>query len=188
VKDAKAGFVCGGVLTDAQRAGFQTMFAPAYSPNLSHTGGAVAPANMSKKLSSTALKRLQTTEPVVAASHRLSASHATLLKGWLNDNAIATLPGWISTVIGVVAPAAWIGLAADVSLQLVNANGDTGRLKVANLAGTVSEGGEIGIFEQVAKDSQGKLKFLFTHVYVYELNGKRLMSPLSICSADVVVI
>ena len=117
----------------------------------------------------------------------LSAEHGTLLKGWLNANASESVPGWVSTAIGAVVPQAWVGLTADVFLQLVNNSGDAGRLQVANLAGTVSQGGTVAVLEQVAKNAAGARKFLWTYVYEANLNGKLITTPLKICSADVVV-
>lgn len=183
---AHAGFTCSGVLTDAQRAGFSAMFTPTYSPALTHIGGRVEPAHMSKKLDEPSLKRLKVKTPTVAANYTLTEARAKTLQGWLNDNATATLPGWVSTVIGIAAPAAWAGVSADVFLQLVNAQGDVGRLKVANIAGTVSAGGQVGVLEQVSPDKAGDLKFIYAYVYTYQLNGKQLTTPFTVCSADVV--
>jgi hypothetical protein len=104
----------------------------------------------------------------------------------LNENASATVPGWVSTVTGIVVPQAWVGLGADVFLQLMNSNGDAGRLKVANLAGTVSKGGSVGVMERIADDSSAKPKFLWSYVYQANLNGQLITTPLTICSADVV--
>jgi hypothetical protein len=183
----RADFACSGILTDAQQEGFKALFSPAYSPFLTHTGGPVTPENMAKSLSAAEVNRLSAAKPVVSENSTLTASRAALLKGWLNENASASVPGWISTAIGAVVPEAWIGLSADVFLQLVNNAGDTGRLKVANLAGTVSEGGTVAVLEQVAKTAAGKPKFLWTYVYEANLNGKLVNTPLKICSADIVV-
>jgi hypothetical protein len=183
----RADFSCSGVLTESQRRGFEAMFSPAYSPSLTHIGGAVTPANMAKSLTGADLKRLFVSKPLVVENAILSQQHATLLKGWLNANASATVPGWVSTTVGIIVPQAWVGLAADVFVQLINGAGDAGRQNVANMAGTVSEGGAVGVTEQVAVDSSGKRKFLWTYVYQANLNNKLLTSPLSICSSDVAV-
>lgn len=184
--DAIAGFSCTGILSEPQREGFSRMFSPPYSPKLFHVGGAVTEANMSKQLSQDRLKTLQAAAPTVVARYTLSDDRAILLKGWMNDNASATLPGWIATATTVVVPQAWVGLSADIFTQVINGAGDTGRLKVANLAGTVSKGGLVAIAEQVTKDSSGKLKFLWTYVYQANLNGQTITSPLTSCSADVI--
>ena len=92
-----------------------------------------------------------------------------------------------SGLIGVVVPQAWVGLTADVFIQLMNGAGDAGRQKVANLAGTVSPGGAVGVTEQVAPDRSGTRKFIWTYIYQANLNGKLLTSPLTICSADIKV-
>ena len=42
----RADFACSGILTEAQQEGFKALFSPAYSPSLTHTGGAVTPANI----------------------------------------------------------------------------------------------------------------------------------------------
>lgn len=183
---AIAGFTCSGILTDSQQAGFKAMFTPAYSPALTHIGGRVEPANMSKKLDQTRLNLLKVKEPTVAAKYTLTESRAKILQDWLNANASATLPGWVSTVIGIAVPSAWVGISADAFLQLVNAQGDAGRLKVANIAGTVSTGGHVGVLEQVSPDKAGKLRFIYAYIYSYQLNGKQLTTPLTVCSADVV--
>lgn len=183
----RADFTCSGILTEAQQEGFKALFSPAYSPSLTHTGGAVTPANMAKSLSAADVNKLSAAKPLVVKNGTLTAARAALLKGWLNENASASVPGWVSTAIGAVVPEAWVGLSADVFLQLVNNAGDAGRQKVANLAGTVSEGGTVAVLEQVAKNAAGKQKFLWTYVYEANLNGKLLNTPLKICSADVVV-
>lgn len=184
--NAFAGSECSGALTEPQQQGFGEMFSPAYSAKLVHVGGAIAPKNMSKKLTSDEVKRLKVPGPIVVARYSLSADRAKLLKSWLNENASATLPSWISTTAGIVAPQAWVGLTADVFIQLINGAGDAGRLQVANIAGTVSEGGLVGVTEQVASDSSGKNKFLWTYIYQASLNGRLLTTPLTVCSADVV--
>ena len=183
----RAETACSGALTDAQRRGFEALFSPAYSPSLTHTGGAITTANMAKLLTSADMKRLSVSKPIVVKNSTLSQQHATLLKGWLNANASATVPGWVSTTVGVAVPQAWVGLAADVFVQLMNGAGDAGRLSLANLAGTVSQGGAVGVTEQVAVDSSGSPKFLWSYIYQANLNGKLITSPLSVCSADVKV-
>lgn len=163
------------------------MFSPEYSPRLIHVGGAITEANMSKPLTKDELKTLQVRAPRITASSSLSAERATLLRGWLNENASATLPGWIATTTAIAVPQAWVGVTADVFIQLINGSGDAGRLKVANLAGTVSGGGMVGVTEQVANDSSGDPKFLWTYVYQASLNGRQITTPLAVCSADIVI-
>ena len=184
--DAFAGFSCTGILSEPQREGFSKMFSPPYSPKLFHVGGAVTEANMSKQLSQDQLKALQVAAPIVVARYTLTDDRAILLKGWMNENASATLPGWIATATTIVVPQAWVGLTADVFIQVINGAGDTGRLKVANLAGTVSKGGLVAFTEQVTKDTSGKPKFLWTYIYQANLNGQTITSPLAACSADVI--
>lgn len=99
--------------------------------------------------------------------------------------------GWLSTVAGlgamVFVPPAWVGLAPDVFIQLINSSGDTGRQTLANLAGAVSEGGIIAITEQVAKTPSGSLKFEWIYLYQANLNGMTITTPLLTCSTDVIV-
>lgn len=182
-----AGFQCNGVLSSSQTEGFKAMFNPPYSSGLSHIGGAVTPENMSKILSKEDLKSLEDKTPKVAATNTLSGSSAKLLQDWLNENAAESVPGWISTVVGISVPVAWVGLTADVFLQLINAKGDSGRIKLANIAGTVSPGGNVGVLEQVVINSSSVKKFISTYVYSYELNGSKLITPLVICASDVIV-
>ncbi|MER9695148.1 hypothetical protein NKJ16_24840 [Mesorhizobium sp. M0179] len=182
-----AGFTCGGPLTDSQVEGFKTFFDPDFNPSLTHTGGAIAPENMSKVLSAAALKKIEVAEPVVAASTKLDDAGAKNLQGWLNANAGESIPGWFSTTLGIVAPAAWMGLAADVAIQLINSSGDAGRIKLANIAGTVSKGGFVGVLHRVAKDAQGKRSYIWNYAYTAELNGQKITFLLAVCSADVVV-
>jgi hypothetical protein len=184
---AIAAFSCSGILTQAERDGFSALFNPAYSPSLSHTGGAINPTNFSKKLSVDALKVALGQKERVAIRKKLSASNATWLKGALNNHAADSIPGWLATAIGVVWPAAWVGLAADVLFQVVNGATADASIKAANLAGVVSEGGEAGILELVVNDSSGKPKFFWAYVYSYSLNGKFYTARLGSCVADVVV-
>jgi hypothetical protein len=181
----RAAFSCSGILTDAQRSGFEHMFPNPYFPSLVLLSGPVAQGNMAKELMPDDLKRLSNAKPTVVRSVRLSAQHAILLKGWLNDNASATIPGWLSTSLGVLVPEAWVGLSADVFIQVLNGSGDAGRLTVANLAGTVSQGGIVGVTEQVTKDKSGTIKFVWTYVYQASLNQKIIEAPLSVCLSDV---
>lgn len=84
-------------------------------------------------------------------------------------------------------PVAWAGLTADVFIQLVNNADSARRLKVANLAGTVSKGGLLAVTEQVAKDVSGRPMFLWTYIYQAKLNDQTIVAPLAVCSADVVI-
>lgn len=185
---ALANFSCGGILTDAQRRGFEAMFSPPYSPSLSKVGQAVEPASMAKKLTAAEQQTLRSKGPAQVAARSLSVDNARSLKGWLNENAATEIPGWVSTAAGIVAPTAWVGLSADMFVQLVNAANGQSKLKTANVAGTVSEGGQVGVLEHVAVGSDGKPRFIWTYVYKYVLNGQSLSTPLSICSSDIVTI
>lgn len=135
---------------------------------------------MSKVLNEADQKRLA--RPTIAASAKLSAERAGYLKDWLNKNAGEGVPGWFSTGVGLVVPQAWVGLAADAFLQIVNKSGDAGRLQAANVAGTVSQGGMIGVGEQLSKDG----KFVYSYLYQARLNGKLITVPLRTCVADVI--
>jgi len=85
-----------------------------------------------------------------------------------------------------VAPEAWIGVGADVLLELVGGAGTAGRLNAANIAGTVTAGGRVGVIEQVGTDHGGHLKFLASYVYKAMINGRETTALLAVCSADVV--
>lgn len=139
----QASVTCAAPLASVpDRIGFQErLFKPQYSPSLSHTGGAINDDNMSKRLSKADVKRLQTPKPVVTASGKLDAAAATWLRNTLNQHADFQVPGWFSTALGLAAPAAWVGVGADVMIQLINGSGSAGQVKLANLVGTVSEGG-----------------------------------------------
>lgn len=186
VGNAVAAFSCGGPLLDTDRAAFERMFVPEYGPALSHMGGPIASNNYAKKLEPSDFKRLVSPQPLVASSEKLTAAQAAHLKRTLNSRAQFQVPGWLSTVLGAVAPAAWVGLSADVTIQLLNGSGDAGRLALANVAGTVSEGGQITVFERVAADATGKPQFLWIYAYTAILNDKPTTAMLSACRADVV--
>ena len=179
--------VCAGTLRDYQRDGFVKLFPSDYSPSLTNVGRATAPDHV-KRLTPSDAKRLSASTPTVVTRAKLSLAHPNMLKSWLNENATDSIPGWFATALGVLVPSAWVGLTADASIQLMNASGDAGRMKLANLAGTVSEGGTVAVTEQVAKDAKGSLKFLWSYVYQANLNGKLITTRLRICSADAVVI
>ena len=85
----------------------------------------------------------------------------------------------------MAAPAAWIGVGADAMIQLINGSGSAGRVKLANLAGTVSEGGGVAAFERVTAGASGQLKFIWSYAYTADINGKSVTTLLSTCSADV---
>jgi hypothetical protein len=179
---------CSGVLNDNQAKGFETFFSPTYSPSLSTNGGPVTNATVVKRLSQDDMKRLSKKIPIVVQKVQLSDQNATDLKGWLNDNATTGVPGWVSTVAGIVAPSAWAGVSVDALFQLINGAGDAGQLTAANIAGTVSQGGWVGVTEQVNKTNSGDTKFVWTYLYQATLNGKLVTSPLRACSVDVVVL
>lgn len=181
---AYAGFSCSGVLTQSQQEGFMKLFSPEYSPNLVQIGEPLSPANMFKQLSPEDLKRLSSSKPTVAAQDTLSDEHAAVLKGWLNEDVQSSIPGWLSTAIGVLVPEAWVGLSADVFIQLVNQQGDAGRVSAANIAGTVSQGGTVGVIEQVSKQGDSN-KFVWAYIYMATLNNKTITMPLTVCSADI---
>jgi hypothetical protein len=183
---AWADYSCSGVLTSSQQEGFKALFSPSYSPSL-NIGDPTQPSTWKKVLIQDDLTRLKVDTPSVATTDTLSDQQASDLKGWLNDDASTTIPGWFSTVVTLAVPEAWVGLAADVFVQLVNAAGDNGRMTAANLAGTVTQGGVVGVTEQVANDSSGNLKFLWSYVYQAQINGHQVVSPLNVCSADAVV-
>ena len=183
-ENAYAGFSCSGVLTDAQQQGFQALFTPSFSPGLILRGSPVTPANMYKQLSEADLQSLSAADPTTAVQVTLNDQQASDLKGWLNDDATSQIPGWVSTAIGVLVPEAWVGLSADVFVQLVNGAGDNGRLTAANIAGTVSAGGTVGVIEQVSQ-LNGTNKFVWAYIYEATLNGKIISMPLVACSADI---
>ena len=181
---AHAGFSCSGVLTTSQQQGFKALFAPPYSPRLISTDSPTTPDTMFKPLSPTALKALSASQPTTAVKVTLDNQQATDLKGWLNQDASSQIPGWVSTAIGVLVPGAWVGLSADVFIQLANGSGDNGRLSAANIAGTVSAGGTVGVIEQVSQ-LNGVNRFVWAYIYVATLNGKVISMPLTVCSADI---
>jgi hypothetical protein len=173
-------------LTPSQVEGFKTLFSPNFSPGLVHTGGPVSPENFSKRLSSQELTSLNVPTPKIAASAKLNATNANTLRGWLNENASSSIPGWVSTVIGIVVPAAWVGISADVAIQLINGSGDAGRITLANIAGTVSENGFVGVIHRVVSKSDGKQAYVWNYTYTANLNGTPTTFLLGVCSADVV--
>ena len=157
------------------------MFSPPYSLSLVSMGS----GNMVKRLNTSQLQILKKS-PVPVSTNTLSDTHATLLRKFLNENATDGVPGWISTAIGIAAPVAWVGIGADALSQAVNGSGDAGRLQVANLAGTVTQGGKVGVLEQVADDRSGRPKFMASYVYTAQINNSQVTTLLAICSADVV--
>ena len=184
---AHAAFTCNGPLTDAQASGFEHLFAQPYSPSLSKVGPTVSPDNFSKKLTAAQLATLSVPTPIVAASAVLDDAGAKFLKKALNDDAQLSVPGWFSTVIGAFVPQAWIGITADVMIQLLNGSGDAGRLSLSNLAGTVGPGGNVAVVERVAKSQGGGQKFIWAYSHTANLNGRPTTTLLYVCSADVVM-
>jgi hypothetical protein len=181
--EVRANATCTGVLAGSQVDGIQLFFVPPRTPKLS---GGPSLSQMSRVVSKSEEATLTAKQPTTAATAKLTKQRAELLKGWLNGNAGASVPGWVSTAAGVFAPSAWYGVAADVILQLLNGAGDAGRVQLANLAGTVSEGGEVAAIEHIPEGATPK-KYVFSYVYVADLNGTRTVTPLHTCVADVVV-
>ena len=182
---AEADFSCQGTLRQGQRIGFEHMFSPPYSMSLVNTG--VGSINMSKRLTVAQLQTMRAAaNSRVVAIQILTDTHAKLLRDWLNENATDSVPGWVSTGISIAPVVGWVGLSAEALSQLVNASGDAGRLRVANLAGTVTQGGQVGVLEHVAKDQSGRSKFIVSYIYRAQLNNRQVDTLLASCSADVV--
>ncbi|QBY55496.1 hypothetical protein [Cupriavidus oxalaticus] len=183
---AVAAFECGGPLVTSDRDGLAALFTPAYSPKLTHTGGAITDDNFSRQLTQAEMQRLQTAVPTLATSATLSASSAKALKDILNQRAQDQVPGWLTTGVGAFVPQPWVGIGADVAVQLINGVGDAGRLTLANVAGTVSPGGLVTVHEIVAPGKNGNPEFVWHIAYTATLNGKPTVALLSSCKADVV--
>lgn len=184
--DVTAATQCKGILDQNQQQGFAKMFAPERNAGLSHMGGQLNLDNMSKVLTAADVKRLDRPQPVVLASNQLGAANAGVLVKWLDANAQSTVPGWVSTVAGFV-PSAWVGLTADVFLQTLDGAGEAGRLAAAKVAGRVTERGQVVALERVAKGTDGKQKYIFSFALSTDLDGKRVITPLHSCVADIVV-
>lgn len=180
-------FECSGPLSDAQANGFDQLFSPSYSLALRHQGGAIAPENMKKVLSRVELERLSTTNATTTASSVLTRAQAGVLRSWLNANAQESVPGWFTTALGIVAPAAWLGLSADILAQLVNQSGDAGRLELANVAGTVSEGGEVAVLHRIISEPDATNTYVWIYAYAATLNGHRQVFVLRTCQAEAVI-
>lgn len=183
---AHAAFTCNGPLTQAQVAGFDTLFSPPYSPALSKVGPLVKPEHFAKKVTKQQIATLEVAKPLIAATATLGENGAKFLKDALNDNAQSSVPGWFSTVIGAVIPVAWIGSTADVMVQLLNSSGDAGRISLANLAGTVGNGGNVAVVHRIGKDAAGGRKYIWTYSYTANINGKPTTTLLYTCAADVI--
>jgi hypothetical protein len=121
-------------------------------------------------------------KPKAISEATLSDGDAGTLKGWLNDNAGKTVPGWFSIALS---PTGWVGLAIDILIQIAEADGDAGRIDAANIAGTVSGGGKVAVVTSTGKDKDGKPKFLWILTYNAKLNGKSITFPMRSCNADV---
>ena len=181
---AQAAFSCEGALTDAQLSGFERLFTPAYSPSLSKEGVTITSGDFSKKISQAQLQRLAVEKPIVAISATLDDVGAGFLRKALNENAQSSVPSWLSTAVGAFVPIHWVGISADVMLQLINGSGDAGRLSLANLAGTVGPGGNVAVVERVGKDKNGVQKFIWAYSYTAVLNGRPTTALLYACAAD----
>ena len=182
--DAFAESKCSGVL-DAHLADFQRFFTPEYSAKLIINGPRVDEGYQFKQLSKDDAARLEDKKPLLVAHETLKANQAAALKQWLNDNT-ATVPGYIATATSILIPEAWFTVSIDIAIQLINGSGDR-RVLVANLAGTVSEGGKIAVTEQVVKDGSGKIKFVWAYLYEAKLNEKTVVTRLERCSADTII-
>lgn len=182
----QAGFKCSSPLLDAGVRGLEKIFEPPYDVALTHIGGAIVEANMSKKLTKDGITKLTVAAPRLAAEKKLTAANAKFLKDTLNDRAQDSVPGWVSTVLGAFAPVAWVGISADVAIQLINGKGDAGRLSLANVAGTVGVGGTVSVHERVASDAKGVRKYIWMYSHTAKLNDVPITTLLGVCSADVV--
>lgn len=152
----------------------------------SKVGPLVKPEHFAKKVTKQQIATLEVAKPLIAATATLGENGAKFLKDALNDNAQSSVPGWFSTVIGAVIPVAWIGSTADVMVQLLNSSGDAGRISLANLAGTVGNGGNVAVVHRIGKDAAGGRKYIWTYSYTANINGKPTTTLLYTCAADVI--
>lgn len=118
------------------------------------------------------------------ARQTLTAQQATNLAGWLNNHASSSIPGWLSTGLGLVNSV--MGLIADIAIQGISAANGDAQTSAGNLAGKVSEGGLVGVVPG-ATTVNGKTKFIWSYIYKAELNGKSYVNVLYACQADVLI-
>jgi glyoxylase-like metal-dependent hydrolase (beta-lactamase superfamily II) len=179
---SEAAPLCSGVLTPEQRDEFHEKIGRPHRLSFTEAGGEVV-----KQLTSDEVSRLsvQGRPYLVLGRARISEEAVGLIKAWLRESAVEGVPGWNSAVGGVQPPESWFGLNGDDFMALQEGSGTAGRIKVADLAKTVSARASVGVTVHVAKSATGALKFLWAYLYQSNHNNRYVLTPLAICAVDV---
>jgi hypothetical protein len=189
---ARASSTCASVLTQSQLRDFDVMFglSGGHSPGLGDADDGDAVQGPIKRLTRKEIERasLSSHPHVVDMRNILSEQDVAPLKDWLKSNAPAEVPAWDMTMVGIAVPAGWAALTPDDFMRVMEQAGDAGRVRTTTLSTTDSESRAIGVTEHVARDSAGRLKFLWNYLYQVTLRGRLVIVPLALCQADVVTI
>jgi hypothetical protein len=182
---SQAAPVCSGILTMEQRLEFEQKIGRPRRLNFTVRDGDTV-----KELRTDDISRLSVHgHPyLVLGRSQISEERAEIVKAWFKAADADTVPGWNSPVDGVQPPESWFGLGADAFVDLSNGTGTAGRIKVADLANTVSTSASIGVTTHVARDSSGNWKFLWSYLYQSNHARKFVLTPLAICAVDVVTV
>lgn len=176
---AKAGSGCNGILNSNEIAGFNTFFSPVFSPSLTTVNG-----DQVKTMTAGEFFTLSNSSNAPLARRVLSSQQATNLAAWLNNHATSSIPAWLSTGLGVVNSA--MGLIADLALQWNSATTGDAQIAAANLAGTVTPGGLVGVVPGAAV-TNGQKKYVWSYMYMADINGQSYVHVLYACQADVLI-
>jgi hypothetical protein len=168
---------CNGILNSNEILGFDTFFAPPFSPSLSMENG-----KQVKPMSQSEFNTMSNSSMAPLAKQKLTAQQAKNLKGWLNNHSTSSIPGWFSTGLGLAKGV--MGLIADIAVQGINATTSDAQTLAGNLAGKVEEGGLVGVVPSAIMANGGK-KFIWAYMYQVNIEGKSYAYNLYACQADI---
>lgn len=168
------------ILLSSHVAGIKAMFAGKPGPDLKPYPGGTN--DLFKELSKVQLAKLKVM-PELAGETLLGETNAKSLIGYLKEVAGGEIPGWVTTVVGVSVPQAWMGVAFDVLVQVFNGLTADERTTAANLAGRVNDKSKLSAIRFVTADSTPR--FVFAYILSANLNGTIYYHGLSATTADI---
>jgi hypothetical protein len=168
------------ILNSHHRAGIHAML-PAVGPWLREFPA--GSNDMFKEFTDSDLKKLKS-GPQLVDSRILGANNSDSLVKYLNEVADSEIPGWVSAVVGIGVPIAWMGIVFKSLVKLLNGLGADKRLKASNLAGRISPNSKLSAVQFVTSDVINP-KFGFSYILSANLDGTDYHYGLHTVIADI---
>ncbi len=130
--------------------------------------------------------------PRLAAAATITSEQAALLRGWLNSNAEAPLPGLLTPMVGL-ATSTGVGALVDLGAQWFTGSTSDARTRLLNIAGRVTANGTLEVYEQLiyeqtnpgSKSTRPEDQRLeSSYVYRAVVNGTVFKDVLQLCTYE----